>query len=105
MLPLGINPLLHMIDRACVGRCFSYGNYEPATAQFRLRTRPGATAAMASMQDVSALHHGQYVVKPGDLPLFGVFLRGTSPFTLSVRPLEAEEHVRIEILSLQDVRF
>jgi hypothetical protein len=104
-LPLGINPLLHPIDRACIGHCFSYGNYEPATAQFRLRSRPGAAAAMASMRDVSALHHGQYVVKPGDLPLFGVFLRGKSPFTLSVRPLEAEEHVRIEIISLREVRF
>ncbi|GIU77194.1 MAG: hypothetical protein KatS3mg005_0432 [Bryobacteraceae bacterium] len=104
-LPLGINPLLHPIDRACIGHCFSYGNYEPATAQFRLRSRPGAAAAMSSMRDVSALHHGQYVVKPGDLPLFGVFLRGKSPFTLSVRPLEAEEHVRIEVISLQEVRF
>ena len=29
----------HVIDRACIGHCFSYANYEPATAQFRVRVR------------------------------------------------------------------
>jgi hypothetical protein len=32
-----INPLDHVVDRICVGRCFSYANYEPSTAQFRVR--------------------------------------------------------------------
>jgi len=105
MLPLGINPLLHMIDRACIGRCFSYGNYEPSSAAFRLRSQSGSPAVADAVGTVTALHHGQYVVQPGDLPLFGVFLRGKSPFTLSVRPLQAEEHVRIEIISLREVRF
>jgi hypothetical protein len=30
-----------ILDRACLGRCFSYGNYEPATLQFRVRAVPG----------------------------------------------------------------
>jgi hypothetical protein len=34
---LRIDALTHMIDRACLGRCFSYANYEPSTAQFRIR--------------------------------------------------------------------
>ncbi|HTT64496.1 MAG TPA: hypothetical protein VMG35_21740, partial [Bryobacteraceae bacterium] len=29
--------MAHLVDRICVGRCFSYANYEPATAQFRVR--------------------------------------------------------------------
>jgi hypothetical protein len=28
-------------DRACIGKCFSFGNYEPATGQFRVRAAPG----------------------------------------------------------------
>src|SRR5208282_5966424 len=31
----------HIADRACIGHCFSYGNYEPASAQFRVRANPG----------------------------------------------------------------
>src|SRR5689334_6332569 len=27
------NPFTHMIDRACLGVCYSFGNYEPSTAQ------------------------------------------------------------------------
>ena len=36
---LHVFAVTHMIDRACLGRCFSYANYEPSTAQFRIRTR------------------------------------------------------------------
>src|SRR5581483_5632654 len=32
---LRANALTHMIDRACIGHCYSYANYEPSTAQFR----------------------------------------------------------------------
>ncbi len=41
--------LLHMIDRVCVERCFSYANYEPVTSQFRVQldqAHPGAAAAL-----------------------------------------------------------
>ena len=34
---LRVNALTHMIDRVCIGRCYSYANYEPSTAQFRVR--------------------------------------------------------------------
>ncbi len=30
-----------LADRACIGKCFSFGNYEAATAQFRIRAQPG----------------------------------------------------------------
>lgn len=30
-----------LLDRACIGKCFSFGNYEAATEQFRVRARPG----------------------------------------------------------------
>ncbi len=31
----------HIVDRACIGHCFSYENYEPPSGQFRLRALPG----------------------------------------------------------------
>ena len=31
----------HIVDRACIGRCFSYDNYEPPSALFRVRAAPG----------------------------------------------------------------
>ncbi len=39
----------HMLDQACIGHCFSYGNYEPACAQFRVRTVPNNPYAMLVM--------------------------------------------------------
>ncbi|MGQ9918618.1 MAG: hypothetical protein ACUVS7_14490 [Bryobacteraceae bacterium] len=92
--PLGMNPLLHLIDRACIGHCFSYANYEPASAAFRLRSRPGSPVVLYSPERVSALMQGRYVVRPEDLPLYGLFLERLRPFTLEVRPLQAGEKVR-----------
>lgn len=31
----------HIVDRACIGRCFSYDNYEPPSGLFRVRAAPG----------------------------------------------------------------
>ncbi|MGQ9919391.1 MAG: hypothetical protein ACUVS7_18480, partial [Bryobacteraceae bacterium] len=91
--PPGMNPLLHLIDRACIGRCFSYANYEPSSAQFRLRSRPGSPVVFDSPQRVFALEQGRYVVRPVDLPLYGLFLRQDHPFTLEVRALRAGDRV------------
>jgi hypothetical protein len=99
-LPLGINPLLHMIDRACIGHCFSYGNYEPSSAAFRLRSQAGSPAVVDAAGKVTALQSGQYTVQTGDLPLYGVFLREKDPFRLEVRPLQARERVPIKIIGL-----
>lgn len=95
-LPLGMNPLLHMIDRACIGHCFSYANYEPASAQFRLRVLPGSPVVLDSSQLVSSLQAGEYTVQPRDLPLFAIFPadapRGS--LHLHVRPLQQGEQIR-----------
>lgn len=31
----------HIVDRACIGHCLSYDNYEPPSGQFRVRALPG----------------------------------------------------------------
>jgi hypothetical protein len=62
----------HMIDRACVSRCFSYANYEPSTWQFRVRaTGPNRYVAW-TYEDSWRMQTGLYVVRPSDLPLYQV---------------------------------
>jgi len=66
--------LSHLIDRACVGHCFSYANYEPSTGQFRVRVA-GRNPIVASTYGESwLLQTGRYVVQPHDTPLYQVKL-------------------------------
>jgi len=63
----------HIVDRACIGRCFSYANYEPSSGQFRIRVRQGSPAVIASNDDSEAIKDGAYVVRKEDLPLKVIF--------------------------------
>ena len=69
---LRVNALAHVIDRACLGHCYSYANYEPSTAQFRLRAIADNPYVIATYQDSWLLQAGGYVVKERDLPLYQV---------------------------------
>ncbi len=69
---LRINGLGHMIDRACIGHCFSYANYEPSTAQFRVRVSGANPVVAPTYVDSWAMQTGLYVVKPNDVPLYVV---------------------------------
>ena len=71
---LRVNALAHMIDRACLGRCYSYANYEPATAQFRIRAIAENPIVVSTDNDSLCLQDGSYVVKQRDLPLYQVDL-------------------------------
>jgi hypothetical protein len=70
-----VNLLGHTLDRVCIGRCFSYGNYEPATGQFRVRAEGPNTFVASEDHDTGALQQGTYVVKPDDPPLYQIYLR------------------------------
>jgi hypothetical protein len=59
-----------MIDRACIGRCYSYANYEPSTAQFRVRVNAPNPIVTPEYADSSGMQMGMYVVKESDLPLY-----------------------------------
>jgi len=63
-------PPLHIIDRACIGRCLSYGNYEPASGHFRLRATPHDPSVMSSYWELQDLEQQHYIVQPKDLPLY-----------------------------------
>ena len=69
--------LAHMMDRVCVGRCYSYANYEASTGQFRVRVT-GANSIVAGTYDDSwRMQNGGYLVKERDLPLYAVTLDDT----------------------------
>jgi hypothetical protein len=66
---LHVFAVTHMIDRACVHRCYSYANYEPSTAQFRIRAVAENPYVAFRYDDSWKLQNGSYVVKDSDLPL------------------------------------
>ncbi|HEY2017504.1 MAG TPA: hypothetical protein VGH38_28560 [Bryobacteraceae bacterium] len=71
---LRVYPLTHMLDRICVGRCYSYANYEPSTGQFRIRVTAENPILAPSYDDSVHLQLGGYVVKDRDAPLYQVRL-------------------------------
>lgn len=81
----------HIADRACIGHCFSYGNYEPASAQFRVRANPGNRYAMSSFDSAINMEDGYYEVQPEDLPAYQVYQCSVNGTKLCIRPLEAGE--------------
>ena len=81
----------HIADRACIAHCFSYGNYEPASAQFRVRANPGNLYAMHSFDSAVNMEDGSYEVQPQDLPAYQVYQCSSDGKQLCIRPLAAGE--------------
>lgn len=86
----------HILDRACIGYCFSYGNYEPGSKMFRVRANPGNPYVLADYDLATEMELGNYLVQPADLPVWQVYECGRSERNLSnasfcVAPLEAGE--------------
>ena len=71
---LRVNAITHMIDRACLGRCYSFANYEPSTAQFRVRVVAANPIVVKTYGESWNLQTGAYVVKAADEPLYAVDL-------------------------------
>jgi len=82
----------HIVDRACIGRCFAFSNYEPASGQFRIRVRPGSPLVTDSVDSSQAMEDGKYVVRPQDLPVTQIDQCSENDFTrLSMHDLFAGE--------------
>jgi len=90
----------HIVDRACIGRCFSYGNYEPGAALFRVRALPGNPYVLANYELAVATERGTYVVQAQDLPVYQVYQCSGDGRKLSIRSLRAgEENDRLGVHS------
>ena len=83
----------HLVDRACIGHCFLYSNYEPSTLKFRVRVIKEGSRLVASVVDESEdLQFGNYDVEEGDLPMKQIYQCDASDLTkLCIRDLEAGE--------------
>ncbi len=79
----------HLLDRACLGRCFDYMNYEPSTGQFRIHAAPGNPVVLATYAEFTAMNSGTYVVKASDLPLYALIRCGPTPGDIFLRSMEA----------------
>jgi hypothetical protein len=80
-----------LVDRACVGRCYSYGNYEASSSQFRIRAIHDNPFILSQAEDSNKLAQGSYLVKPSDLPLYQIYPCGPRITDLCMRALKAGE--------------
>lgn len=82
----------HMVDRACIGKCYSFANYEPSGGAFRIRTRPGSPIVSDSAEAVSDMQSGFYIVRPRDLPMDEIYQCDPNNLAkLCIRELSAGE--------------
>ena len=78
------------MDRACIGHCFSYSNYEPSSGQFRVRALPGSRVVTDDADKSESMSSGDYVVQPNDLPLVSIYQCDSADWTvLCADPLRA----------------
>jgi hypothetical protein len=85
--------LHHNLDRACIGHCFSYANYEPSSRQFRIRALPHNAFVLDDYSDIGAVADGSYQVRARDLPLTLVYACGPEFTSFCSRPLLAGESI------------
>ena len=82
----------HAVERACIGHCFSFANYEAASGEFRVRVRKGSPVATSSTDDAEDMASGEYEVDETDLPLKQIYQCDASDLTkLCIRDLEPGE--------------
>jgi hypothetical protein len=85
--------IVHIVDRACVGRCFSFENYEPPSRQFRVRVAESGSPLSVDDSDVSQeMEAGEYVVQRSELPIWQIYQCNDQDLTrLCIRQLAAGE--------------
>lgn len=82
----------HSVERSCIGHCFSYANYEPASREFRVRVQKGSPVATSSTDDAEDMASGEYEVDDTDLPIKQIYQCDSADLTrLCIRDLEAGE--------------
>jgi hypothetical protein len=80
----------HFVDRACIGQCFAYSNYEPGSGQFRVRLSAAGSPLVSDSG--LAMELGEYVVRGSDLPMAQIYQSDEKDLTkLAIRELKAGE--------------
>jgi len=86
-----INPMGHVADRACIAHCFSYGNYEPASQQFRIRVSGPNQVIASNMKVIQEIEDGEHTVTPTEEPLYSVCPFEQDPDHFYLRSIHAGE--------------
>lgn len=95
----------HAVERACIGHCFSYANYEPASGEFRVRVREGSPVAVSSTDVAEDMASGEYQVDQTDLPLKQIYQCDVNDLTkLCIRDLAAGQDLNVDIGSSTERR-
>lgn len=81
----------HMVDRACIGRCFSYDNYEPSSGMFRVRATPGNSIVETEYPNASGSQSSEDLARALNPPVFLVSRCDTSAANICMRELSANE--------------
>ena len=85
------NALAHTVDRACIGHCFSYSNFEPATTHFRIRLAGSNRVAAPNMDIVREIEEGKHIVLSSEAPMYTVCDCANSEHRFCLRRLSAGE--------------
>jgi hypothetical protein len=72
----------HIIDRACIGHCFTYSNYEPSSGQFHVRVLPGSPIIAYHAPDAQEMEAGNYIVRASDPPFVDIYQCDPTDFTV-----------------------
>jgi hypothetical protein len=84
-----LNGLDHVLDWACIGWCFDYGNYEPSSLQFRVQaTGPNEVVTPVNRTSLLIKLH-THVVTREEAPLYSVCPSEAPGRRFSLRKLEA----------------
>jgi len=88
----------HVVERACIGHCFSYANYEPSSKEFRVRVREGSPVVTSSADTAEDMASGEYDMDESDLPMKQIYQCDASDLTkLCIRDLKAGDDLNIDI--------
>lgn len=66
--------LSHLVDRSCMGYCFSYAHYEPSTTQFRLRAVRRNAFVLSDIDRLQQFDQGTFTVQPWEAPIYQIDL-------------------------------
>jgi hypothetical protein len=81
----------HIVDRACIGHCFSYGNYEASSQQFRVRALAGNPVVISDSAGFAQMDSGSYVVREENLPISEIYRCQTNEAELCLHELKVGE--------------
>lgn len=96
---LYVQALNHIADVPCIGHCFDFANYEPATSQFRLRARSGNTYVISDYDQLGDLERDRYVFARTDISLYRLSVCGPGEQICASR-VKAGEQIKKQALIL-----